>query len=110
MAGGLKVVSIQASTTPVEPIIELRHKMGHPSFHLLKQMYPHMLKDIKIEFLTYDACQLGKFKRNIYPANNNRTKRPFQILHCDVWGPSPHIDLLGHQYFLICTADHSRFT
>ena len=68
-----------------------------------------MFKDIKIEFLACDACQLGKFIRNIYPTNNNRTKRPFQILHCDVWGLSPHTDLLGHQYFLICTDDHSRF-
>ena len=57
-----------------------------------------------------DACQLGKFKRTTYLSRNNRTKKPFQILHCDVWGPSPHTDLLGHQYFLICTDDHSRFT
>ena len=101
---------VQVSTTLVEPIIKLHNKMGHPSFHLLRQMYPHMFKDIKLEVLTCDACQLGKFKRNIYPTDNNHTKKLFQILHCDVWGPSPHTDLLGHQYFLICTDDHNRFT
>ena len=68
------------------------------------------LKNYNILFDDLDACQLGKFKRSTYLAKNNRTKRAFQILHCDVWGPSPHIDLLGHQYFLICTDDHSRFT
>ena len=109
-AGDLKMALIQVSTTPMEPVMELHNRMGHPSFHLLKQMYPHMFKDIKFELLTYDACQLGKFKRNIYPPNNNRTNKAFQILHCDVWGPSPYIDLLGHQYFLIYTDDHSRFT
>ena len=84
LATGLKV----ASTILVEPIMELHHRMGHPSFHLLKQMYPHMFKDIQVKSLTCNACQLGKFKRTTYPANNNRTKRPFQILHCDVWGLS----------------------
>ena len=43
VASSLKVVSVQASKSLVEPIMELHHKMGHPSFHLLKQMYPHML-------------------------------------------------------------------
>ena len=104
------MISVQASTNLMEPIMELHYKMGHPSLHLPKQMYPHMFKDIKFEILTCDACQLGKFKRNIYPTRNNHTKKPFQILHCDVWGPSPHTDLLGHQYFLICTDNHSRFT
>ena len=99
-----------ASATLVQPILDLHHQMGHPSFHLLKQMYPHMFKDIQFESLICDACQLGKFKRSTYPSSNNRTKRAFQVLHCDVWGPSPHLDLLGHQFFLICTDDYSRFT
>ena len=110
VAGGLKVASVQASLTQLEPIMELHHQMGHPSFYLLKQIYPHIFKNINFESLIYDACQLGKFKRTTYPSRNNRTKKPFQILHCDVWGPSPHTDLLGHQYFLICTNDRSRFT
>ena len=83
-AGDLKMALIQVATTSMEPVMELHNRMGHPSFHLLKQMYPHMFKDIKFELRTCDACQLGKFKRNIYPPNNNRTNKAFQILHCDV--------------------------
>ena len=84
VADGLKVVSVQPSTTRIEPIIELHHKMGHPSFHLPKQMYPLIFKDTQLEILICVACQLGKFKRKIYLARNNRTKKPFQILHYDV--------------------------
>ena len=76
--GDLKMALVQVSTTLVEPIMELHNKMGHPSFHLLKQMYPHMFKDIKLEVLTCDACQLGNFKRNIYSTNNNRAKNRFK--------------------------------
>ena len=59
-----------------------------------------------------NACQLGKFKRTTYHVSNNRTQTqtPFQLLHCDVWGPSPHTDILGNQYFLVCTDDRSRFS
>ena len=91
-------------------ILEIHQRMGHPSFHLLKHMYPHLFKDIQnVEFIC-DACQLGKLKRAHYPSRNNRTLEPFQILHCDVWGPSPTIDLLGNKYFLVCTDDCSRFS
>ena len=49
-------------------------------------------------------------KRVQYPSRNNRTLDPFQILHCDVWGPSPTTDLLGNRYFLVCTDNCSRFS
>ena len=110
VAGSLKAASVQTSSAQLEQIMELHHQMGHPSFYLLKQLYPHLFKTIDFEFLVCDACQLGKFKRATYPSRDNRVTKPFQILHCDVWGPSPLTDLLGHQYFLICTDDHSRFT
>ena len=89
--------------------MEIHQRMGHPSF-LLKQMYSHQFKNIDFNSIMCEACQLGKFKPSSYLAHNNRSKRPFQLLHCDVWGPSPHTDLLEHRYFLICTDDHSRFS
>ena len=104
------MASVQTPSAQLEPIMKLHQQMGHPSFYLLKQMYPHVFKKIDFESLICDACQLGKFKRTTYTSRNNRAKKPFQNLHCDVWGPSPHTDLLGHQYFLIFTDDHSRFT
>ena len=75
VAGGLKVTSVQTPSAQLEPIMELHHQMGHPSFYLLKQMYPHMFKNIDFESLICDACQLGKFKRTTYPSRNNRTKK-----------------------------------
>ena len=96
--------------TSKEVILEIHKRMGHPSFSLLKHMCPHLFKDIKNIELICDACQLGKFKWANYPSRNNRTSEPFQILHCDVWGPSPTTDLLGNKYFLVCTDDYNRFS
>ena len=107
-AAGSKVATVK--TPPQERIMEIHQRMGHPSFYLLKLMYPHLFDELNLELLICDACQLGKFKRTTYPISNNRTNKPFQLIHCDVWGPSPHDDLLGNRYFLICTDDHSRFS
>ena len=97
-------------TTHKETLLEIHQRMGHPSFHLLKHKYPHLYKDFKIDDFICDACQLGKFKRTNYPSSNNGSLKPFQLLHCDVWGPSPTIDILGNKYFLVCTDDCSRFS
>ena len=83
-------------------------RMGHPSFFLLKHMYSHLFKDIVFEKLICEACQLGKFKCTVYPGNNIRLTKPFTLIHCDVWGPSPRIDINGYRWFLICMDDFSR--
>ena len=105
---GSKIASVQTSRRG--KLMEIYQRMGHPSFHLLKHMYPHLFKDIDTNFLIRDACQLGKFKQATYSAHKNWAKKSFHLLHCDVWGPSPHIDLLTSRYFLICTDDHNRFS
>ena len=46
--------------TSKEMVLEIHQRMGHPSFHLLKHMYPHLFKDIKNDEFICDACQLGK--------------------------------------------------
>ena len=67
-------------------LLEIHQRMGHPYFHFLKQMYSHMFMDIDENLLICVDCQLGKYKRASYLATNHRAKKPFQILHCDVWG------------------------
>ena len=52
-------------TSAKEKIMEIHQRMGHPSFHLLKKMYPHLFKDLEFEMRICNACQLGKF--NVLP-------------------------------------------
>ena len=34
--------------------MEIHQRMGHPSFHLLKEMYPHLFKDLEFDvYLQY---------------------------------------------------------
>ena len=42
--------------------MKIHIRMGHPSFHLLQKMYPHLFKDLEFDMCICNACQLGKFK------------------------------------------------
>ena len=47
-----KLATVQTSSK--EKIMEIHQRMGHPSFHLLKKMYPYLFE--KIEFDVYLQC------------------------------------------------------
>ena len=104
----LKVAEVKLSSE--EEIMDIHQRMGHPSFYLLKHMYSHLFKNIDISTIVCDACQLGKFKRTTFPPTDHRKTIPFQLIHFEVWGPSPQTDILGKRYFLVCTNDYSRYS
>ena len=43
MIGAGSLVALRKAI-PKETILEIHQRMGHPSFHTLKHMYPHMFK------------------------------------------------------------------
>ena len=79
----------------------IHKRLGHPSFTLLKMMYPSLFKNCSINDLVCNVCQLAKLKRNTYPLEQNRCLKPFQLIHCDIWGPSSHIALKS-----LCKTSH----
>ena len=70
------------NSSPNEEEVTLLHRrLGHPSFTLLKVMYPHLFKQLSMEKLVCDACQLAKSKREIYPSIDNRSLTRFHLVH-----------------------------
>ena len=39
---------------------------------------------------------------------NNRCTTPFQLIHCDIRGPSSSVDTNEFKWFLVCDDDHNR--
>ena len=72
------------SSPKEEEVILLHRRLGHPSFTLLKVMYPCLFTQLLMEKLACDACQLAKSKREIYPSIYSRSSTPFHLMHCDV--------------------------
>ena len=55
-------------------------------------------------------CQFGK--QNAIPFNNSvsHALSPFDLIHSNVWGPSPITTQGGSRYFVIFVDDFSRYT
>ena len=98
------------SSVFVGEIMKIHQRMGHASFEIVKQMYPNLFKNVTLDDLVCEACQLGKKKRTRYPISNLRCHEPFHLIQCDLWGPAPITNIHAFKYFLMCVEDFSRMT
>ena len=57
-----------------------------------------------------DTCQLAKSHRLPYSHNEHRSSDVLDLIHCDIWGPSPIKSNLGFVYYVLFIDDYSRFT
>ena len=83
-------------------------RLGHPAPTKLSLFVsiPSILNCFDCE-----ACELGKHHRISFPLReNNRRLVPFDLVHSDVWSPSPTTALLGFNYFVTFIDDYSRMT
>ena len=83
-------------------------KLGHPyhrSLSKLKQTLPWLS-------LTQFVCEsylIGKHHRSTYPARDSiPTSRAFDLIHCDVSGPSRVPSPSGHLYCIVFVDDYTR--
>jgi len=60
--------------------------------------------------LVCTICPLAKQKRLPFNISDSVTAFPFDLIHCDIWGPFSVKSLNGSSYFLTVVDDHSRFT
>jgi hypothetical protein len=84
--------------------------LGHLSSSWLSLLH-NSVPDISINSKhVCTICPLAKQKRLPFPISNSITKSPFELVHCDIWGPFLVKSTNGSHYFLIVVDDHSRFT
>ena len=57
----------------------------------------------------YEACQYRKLHQNSFPSTTQKTTQPFQLVHSDVWGPSPHLSVDGYIYRISFVDDFTHF-
>lgn len=56
------------------------------------------------------VCPLSKQRRLYFDLNNHVFESPFDLIHCDVWGPYHVPDSKGQRYFLTIVDNSTRFT
>ncbi|KAL5563154.1 hypothetical protein UlMin_032901 [Ulmus minor] len=88
------------------------NRLGHLSFKKLDCLRSHLDLD-STRYNKADPCYicpLAKQRRISFVSNNHMAKSPFDLIHCDVWGPYHVSSHSGYRYFLTLVDDCTRFT
>jgi hypothetical protein len=94
-----------------EPSCDLWHyRLGHPSnsrIRLIQSIVPAIsCKQNEI----CSICPLAKQHKLLFPVSVSISEFPFDLLHCDIWGPMATSSINGSKFFLTIVDDCTRFT
>jgi hypothetical protein len=73
---------------PIKRVWLHHHRLGRPSFKVIKILFPSLFKGLNVESFHYEVCELARHKRESFPVSNKRSSFPFYLIHSDIWGPS----------------------
>ena len=74
--------------------------LGHPSFSLLKRMFPTMFGKLDIQSSHCDVCEFAKHHHVSFPLRNNKCSIPFGLIHNDVWWYTQIQSISGAKWFV----------
>jgi transposase InsO family protein len=104
--------SVSAPVIAASASIELWHsRLGHVSLPRIQTLVSRgLLGSVSSSPFDCMSCQLGK--QPALPFNNSESiaSATFDLIHSDVWGPSPVPTVGGSRYFVIFVNDFSRYT
>ncbi|KAI3700963.1 hypothetical protein L2E82_45604 [Cichorium intybus] len=115
---GLYVLSTKpqafvATRSKLKAPYELWHsRLGHVSFDtisLLNKMGHLSVTSILPKPIICSPCQLAKAHRLPFEQNDKRSLNILELVHCDLWGPSPVCSADGYHYYVTFLDDYSRF-
>ncbi|WVZ24536.1 hypothetical protein V8G54_003080 [Vigna mungo] len=102
---------ISKSTMTNKEKAQLYHcRLGHPSFQVIKLLFPSLFKNLNVESLHCEVCEFAKHKRVPFPISNKMSPFPFSLVHTDVWGPAYVPNISGAKWFLTSIDDCTRVT
>lgn len=86
-------------------------RLGHPSLSLFQSLIKQysLLVSKPLE-VNCSCCNKAKSHKLQFPLSVSHTTAPFQLVHMDVWGPSPIPSHKGFRYYLLVIDDFTRYS
>jgi transposase InsO family protein len=91
-------------------ILTWHKRLGHPSLGYMKKLLPRLFNNYDYDRIVCETCIKAKSHRSSYLPSNNKAFAPFELIHTDVWGPSPIYSRTGYRWYIIFVDDFSRMT
>ena len=85
-------------------------RLGHLNYNVLKYMLSKENVSFKYNLTFDDACHVGKFKNTTYNSSSKSLTQPLELIHSDVWGPSPILSKDGFRYYVHFVDDYNNFS
>ena len=85
-------------------------RLGHTAAEKIKSISSSLHLNKVDEKHICTICPLAKQKRLSFKSANNVAKIPFELIHCDLWGPYHLPDHKENRYFVTIVDDCTRFT
>ena len=86
-------------------------RLGHASISRVTQLvYRGLLGLVSNRSFDCMPCQFGKQLALPFNTSVSHALSSFDLIHSDVWGPSPISTIGGSRYFVIFVDDFSRYT
>ena len=105
------IQSLFAQSSSLVSKLDLWHmQFGHPNLNVMKNMLNDENLSFKTQLTFCDACHIGKSKHKHYNSSLTVTHKPLELIHSDVWGPSPILSKDGFHYYVHFLDDYSNFT
>ena len=92
--------------------VELWHRrLGHPNKdtmrHLKSQNKIQLVEDMtKLDCHADLCCKSHKLP---FQLSEHNSSNAFDLVHADVWGPSPIASFIGFKYYLLLIDDYTRY-
>ncbi|KAK2973102.1 hypothetical protein RJ640_009754 [Escallonia rubra] len=89
------------ASTSSKTHMELWHsRLGHLSINRLRSLVSSgQLGTVKNEQINCLPCQLAKQTALPFNQSSSLASAPFDLIHSDIWGPSPNLTMGGSKYF-----------
>ncbi|KAI5332874.1 hypothetical protein L3X38_023003 [Prunus dulcis] len=118
-SSSVQVSPLSSGTSPTaflvsKASIHTWHKrLGHPHSAVLKTIVTSNqlpLEDSSFSKPQCTDCILGKATRLPFTPSSSVSTTPLELVHSDVWGPSPIDSCTGYRYYVLFLDDYTKYS